>query len=106
MKTKNKFTPGPWYVSNHADNVDIVIRSQFQANGDIVANCETDFYGNHKDPQILANARLIAAAPKMLKALVECAELLKFMENDIPGGYSPDGALFSAMEAIKEAIGD
>lgn len=49
-------------------------------------------------------ARLFAAAPDMLAALNECAELLEFMMP--PEGYSPDGALANARAAIAKATGE
>lgn len=63
-----KHTQGKWYVSEHEDNQDVVIRieeNKFQ----IIANCEIDFVRHDKATyEILANAYLIAAAPDLLDA--------------------------------------
>lgn len=67
-------TPGPWNVSNHADNNDMVIRSN---DGDIICNIDCDNVRDFmKDPvsESQANARLIAAAPDMLSVLIEAVE--------------------------------
>ena len=50
-----------------------------------------------------ANARLIAAAPELLDALYKCVRLLKFLEPEVRGGYSPDGALKCGLAAIDKA---
>ncbi len=60
----SEHTKGPWRVSNHDDNDDIVVRSGPK----IVANCESDNYYDLPAEKILANARLIAAAPELLAA--------------------------------------
>ena len=67
-----RHTPGPWRVSAHDDNGDIVVRDYNM--GAIVANCSEEFYGDITPKEQSANARLIAAAPDMLAAL-EAARL-------------------------------
>lgn len=76
----SKHTPGPWKVSS-GDSLGIV-----DANGEYVSNA----VGNFKDnlDEMLANARLISAAPDMLEALKLHAEWAK-REHDGPS--YPDG---------------
>lgn len=69
---KTKFTPGPWTMSTHDDNDDVVIRDTA---GAILANCTVDAtrdYGmtekKHREI-VMANAHLIAAAPDLYEAL-------------------------------------
>jgi hypothetical protein len=62
---KIRHTPGPWEVSSHQDNEQIVIRS---ING-IVANLDSNKDDRISVGECLANAKLIAAAPEMLQAL-------------------------------------
>ena len=67
----SKHSPGPWIVDRHADNEELVVRSD--PDWGIVANCQTDSYSLSEQENLMAeiqaNARLIAAAPEMLEAL-------------------------------------
>ena len=71
---KNKYTAGPWEISAHEDNGEIVIRSPLTLN--IVCNCEADGFGEVGEKETSANAALIAAAPDLLAALEFCADAL------------------------------
>lgn len=63
----SKMTPGPWYVDDHRGNCDIAICADDNPNdvGRPVA-----WVGANRTYPNPANARLIAAAPDLLKALV------------------------------------
>ena len=62
-------TPGPWVISTHDDNGEIVIRGSEHGGHFIVANLEVDNYWDEPKERIMANANLIAAAPELLEAL-------------------------------------
>ena len=61
-KLKFKGTPGPWFVDEHGDIVD--------SNSESIADVWIAVDGNEE-----ANARLIAAAPDMLEALLLFVEI-------------------------------
>ena len=86
--TELKHTPGPWHIYfNSQDN--IVIRKMF-ADGQeshSIAVCHSGF----------ANARLIAAAPELLEALLDCREALRRTGHD--------GELAIVNAAIAKATG-
>jgi hypothetical protein len=69
-------TPGPWIVFSDRDD-ELKVRS---AQDDFIADCADGFWSDEADGWIMAaeseaNARLIAAAPDLLKALEAiCAE--------------------------------
>lgn len=49
-------------------------------------------------------AQLAARVPEKWKqALCECVELLEFLEPEVRGGYSPDGALVKAKAMLSAA---
>lgn len=91
--SNSKHTPAPWKVSKHVDNGETVIRSK---DGDIIANLDCDNvkdFMNDPKQETEANARLIAAAPDLLEALIKARTLL-----DGTGCESED------MHAIDSAI--
>ena len=70
MKTETKHTEGPW----HNGNDGYIVRNSVN---DPVANCHyTEAQSLIFQEQQLANARLIAAAPDMLEALVNARDTL------------------------------
>lgn len=75
-----KHTPGPWVVDGD------VIRGDQQRNGSISVASMLDVsypYGRRAGESKHANARLIAAAPELLDALVEAASgYSEFSEGD------------------------
>ena len=80
MSTDNQHTPGPWSVAQiSAANAHI----EFPARGGSLAICFPDNGIGGK--QMVANARLIAAAPELLEkleALVEWVDPNRTIEDD------------------------
>lgn len=72
-------TPGPWTLDRYRDNRDFVI---VDAERNVIT--ESDCAGTHAEE----NARLIAAAPELLAALMECAE---FVDNYVDVNDGDDG---------------
>ena len=67
----SKHTPGPWVASpvyNFSDSLVGYIRTQKEGGGELIAQTR-GWVKNSTHDEVTANARLIAAAPKMLKAL-------------------------------------
>lgn len=79
MKTKH--TPGPWWVQ---DNTVQFAGGQLRVDSDDGAIAECGRYPNI-DPELKANANLIAAAPDLLEALNALADgvHLKLREKDM-----------------------
>jgi hypothetical protein len=68
MQTKNKFTPGPWYVSLNGK----VKQKGTERIGDYVCQMPWDTPREADQmPESDASARLIAAAPDMLECIIE-----------------------------------
>lgn len=86
---KAKHTPGPWSVST----TDRYIRYQGIHGPNI---CDLEVFGGHRDENE-ANARLIAAAPEILEALVAIVEA-GYLGDDINGKL-----LAKAEAAIRKA---
>lgn len=61
--TNPSYTPGPWHVGQHDNNI------VYADGGRMVANCNDAFDRITLTPA--ANARLIASAPELLDALKE-----------------------------------
>lgn len=103
-----RHTPGPWHVSAWGDTR-VVVRSDAIP---FVADCGRDTL-----PWVHANARLIAAAPDMLKALILAEEALVEGARSVialmSGGEAnveeaianptPDSVLYKVREAIRRA---
>lgn len=70
----SNFTPGPWFITNPNSNGTFYVESRIRPGWiQEVASC-----GPTEDPEHrAANARLIAAAPELLKALA-----MAVMQND------------------------
>ena len=85
MKTKH--TPGPWYaLSEGVTDAAIGYRAIIDAHGYTVCN---------PSPMGEANARLIAAAPELLRAL-------EFAKNELH--YHPATRNSEALEVVRAAI--
>lgn len=91
-----KHTPGPWRVGKGGPNMCPTVGTE---KGLMVAMVA---YGDSHPTQ--ANARLIAAAPDLLEALEELADLFDAM---VSGEYRPDSFTTQpARAAIAKAKGD
>ena len=81
-------TPRPWYVCHHDDNGETVVR---QSGGDILANLQCDLYdAENRATEIMANARLIAAAPDLLAAAKAIVRRLDNGDSIEPGWYEAE----------------
>ena len=88
MKTA-QHTPGPWQYGIGNDGASIV-------SGDVVI-------GHTFEPD---DARLIAAAPDLLAALIEAVAEFDAANNELDNGYFHDtGAIVLARNAIAKATG-
>lgn len=91
MSEQTKHTPGPW-----EQNVELVggrVNHQIIGNHQIIA----DVYPSQpSQTELMANARLIAAAPELL-------EVCKFAYNELSGTPRPE-MLLMLREQLKQAI--
>jgi len=88
-KQKTKHTPGPWtFVQRHSSFICSVVHES-----------ETDFI-SIVDECTESNARLIAAAPELLEALLDAEALL----IDCPAMVSRSSQAQDALNAIQYAI--
>lgn len=96
----NKHTPGPWHVIERANGQAFSIGCQVQTKGNFIT---TRYIANVTDgatPQAEADARLIAAAPEMLKAL----EMVVAWDDDPVGNALDIGAIKAAIKASKGEV--
>ncbi len=97
--SESKHTPGPWNVSEGIEGINdcTLFRLVHTEHGALaVVYCEDDSF--FADPVGLANARLMAAAPKLKEAL---KGLLKVAEQEMPDTYfSSDSRVIAACEAL------
>ena len=104
-----KHTPGPWFVSVNDDTDETVVRCNEDADYEpIICNCECDaaISVDHDGDEVSANARLIAAAPKLLDA---CEHFVAYHTAMVKGQINPDetsDAYESALIVIKDAIAE
>ena len=94
-------TNGPWKVSGE-DTWGMGCRAIVDANGDPVAHVETWTDSPQAAAEALANANLIAAAPKLLAALKGVMDDLSWLCAG-EGDDAPEVRWKEAHEAIKEA---
>lgn len=112
MKT-NLHTSGPWFRTVSQDNEETIYEICTAAeNGEpkeIIARV------NHcviapgfaiSEAEVRANARLIAAAPDLLAALVNCLPLLEASHLDMIDAQQEDSAdlVFIGLEQVRDAI--
>lgn len=64
-ETKTTFTPGPWTIPNEEVEVLVIVGSD----GTAIFNAYRDTTNAVGDERLMANARLIAAAPELLGLL-------------------------------------
>lgn len=89
--SETKHTPGPWHVGDHRG---IIV---YDVNGIAIADAKT-FHGKHGEGAAEANARLIAAAPELLEALIALVEFdPSIHRKEGPARYA------KAREAISKA---
>lgn len=95
-----KHTPGPWFVSENAVKPALrpyAIYSRHDCICDVLSEIEEG-----PTDRDTANARLIAAAPELLEALEELADLMDLVRS---GEYKPDSfSTQPARAAIKKAV--
>lgn len=103
MSDSTKFTPGTWHASRNfrivgdAPGIDIG-----SSNGTNVATVHYSHY-DQDHAEVFANARLIAAAPRMFEAL---SELLKCtLLTQKAAHYPPDHPINKSIAALAKARG-
>jgi hypothetical protein len=106
-------TPGPWYVGAQNDMLFVIAGRAPSLDNDypmhdadrtVIARVED---GDKSHSETDANARLIAAAPELLAALKQCAELLDDYSdvNDGADGGSPvPNRAMSLLRDVEAAI--
>lgn len=104
MKTKNEtlqgHTPGPWYVSPCKPEDGTRWIHGRDMDGFPLALATVEKYGmDHEQSVVDADARLIAAAPTMLKALEELAAI---GEGGAVMRHETGKTTWSALDAVKE----
>lgn len=91
-----KGTPGPWVASTTERSIGPVSRDDDQSYGMILPVAWVEFDGDQRYQQ--ANAKLIAAAPELLEALIKLVDVV----DDMVHGPSTD----AAHAAINKALGE
>ena len=103
--TKQKHTPGPWELSlADADAVDSTWWEVEGPDGEHIAS--NTFGGNDKITEF-ANARLIAAAPELFEAVMECSD--KFCLQCCGGAYETqkcEGFCYKLRKLIAKVKGE
>lgn len=80
MKTANfNFTPGPWHILTRRPAIRITTEGSPNVEPENVATIPIPEFRD-ATPEQLANARLLAAAPELLAALINVCEQLGFDE--------------------------
>lgn len=93
---KLEHTPGPWKIGTPPPNGEQTIGTD---KGLMVATATTG-YINTK-----ANARLIAAAPEMLHALIDALDTIKYVREYVAGqGLSAEEDCDESIKIIQHAI--
>jgi hypothetical protein len=96
-------TPGPWKhykrSSTDPDELHRFFIGQPEGNNHIIANTVKE-YASIDDE---ANARLLAAAPDLLKALIDLLEDVEFAQPKIESGLIGNRQIRHAREAIAKA---
>lgn len=93
----SKHTPGPWTIDEHELGSFIRCAGGYIITGPV-----------NERPGYKANARLIAAAPNLLEALMKAATALERVEHLIGGGddeVSIESEILTARDAIAKATG-
>jgi hypothetical protein len=97
-----KHTPGPWQVKT-AINGD---RGILSPGVGLLAECFTAIRSfDEKTDEVIANARLIAAAPELLQALENLVAKYDAMQDGNISAQLTNGDFFAARAAIAKAKG-
>jgi hypothetical protein len=109
MSKKTKHTPGPWEIERIYTVIDEIMGSLTILAADGFPVCKTNhslISRNRTTPEILANARLIAAAPELLEAAkLALIAFDSFSGKDLHGFSCPDQCHYcGSIEALKSAI--
>ena len=94
-----KFTQGEWNISKHGNNDSFGVYAEGQANDLAIVKG-----GNEEGGEAEANAKLIAAAPDLLKALQMLLSDIEFSKDVMPMGAIGQRQIRNAQEAINKAI--
>jgi hypothetical protein len=98
-------TPGPWWI-DRADDVDLPNHVGISAEKHgLLAQVVWRMEGDERSPRREANARLIAAAPDLLEALLECLPHLERDDQHIDALGWKMPHYTKACEAIAKATG-
>lgn len=100
-----KGTKGDWTTNFRGSNTDVHSEGKIIACAYQLNNYEKDALGNSIDCDIaIANAKLIAAAPEMLKALIKLIDPLTGMVYDSIANNMDDGDCEIIEKAINKAL--
>ena len=98
----SEYTKGPWHISETGPKWSINVGNGGDSNRHIaMVSSYQEFTSDHTEN--LANARLIAAAPELLEALVSLVQEYVKLK---PAVVFNRGAIEQARAAILKAIGD
>lgn len=104
----SKHTEGPWRLHASADVEPFHIGISAK-NHELMAQVVVQMDGDElQSPELVANARLIAAAPELLQALQEAYEDLKYLHKARDADYArPDTEVIATVAAaIAKATGE
>lgn len=104
------WTPGPWRLDRYALGWAVYgqPRDTERSTGTLVADCR-DGGPNIESASIAANARLIAAAPALVEALLLTVAMLRIEANEHRSNGSPkkaeavEGAIRTATQTLQQA---
>ena len=108
MKTETKHTKGKWKVFSHPECIYPGIECLSPQGNFSIACIGNDLEGiqGRTEEEILANAKLIAAAPELLEALIDLIEKVSpiIMKMGVKKVYSELLSIEQAKKAIRKAI--
>ena len=102
----SKHTKGPWSVVEQWTTGATIRANADKPLDTLVATAHGAIFAGPPYDEMLANARLIAAAPELLEALKRA---LRWFDGDFPYGHEEaerEGATEAARAAIKKARGE